>query len=112
MALAVIGSRTFQDYSYLKKTLQEYEGIQLIVSGGARGADFLAEKYAREFNVPIRIYVPDWQKYGKAAGPIRNRLIIDAADHVVAFWDGVSKGTKSSIDMAKEKGIPCDIYLI
>jgi hypothetical protein len=98
--VAVIGSRTFQDYSLLKATLDQIPGIQLIVSGGAKGADSLAEQYARENGIETPIFKPDWRKHGKIAGFLRNTTIVENSDMVVAFWDGVSNGTKNSIQTA------------
>ena len=103
MKVAVVGSRTFTDYILLKETLDKlYPNIQLIVSGGAQGADSLAEKYAQEEGIPTLIIYPEWKKYGKAAGFVRNKDIVGAGDILVAFWDGASKGTKDSIDFAKK----------
>jgi hypothetical protein len=99
MKIAVIGSRNFNDYKKLCETLSQYE-ISEIVSGGAKGADSLAERYSKEYDIKITIFYPDWKKFGKSAGPIRNKEIIDYCDRVVAFWDGTSKGTKSSINIA------------
>lgn len=110
MKLAVIGSRGFTDWNLLCKTLDNY-AIELIVSGHATGADQLAEKYADEFNIPTKIFLPEWDLYGKSAGAIRNKLIVDNADQVVVFWDGESKGSKISIDYAKSKGVPVDIII-
>lgn len=110
MKLAVIGSRDFTDWNLLCKTLDNYD-IELIVSGNATGADQLAERYAIEFKILTKIFFPDWRLYGKSAGAIRNKLIVDNADQVVVFWDGESKGSKISIDYAKSKGIPVDIIL-
>jgi hypothetical protein len=102
MKVAVIGSRSFNDYDEVKKTLKDIV-ITLIVSGGAKGADTLGERYADENNIPKKIFFPDWKKYGKKAGFIRNTEIINEADLVVAFWDGESNGTKDSIKKAKEQ---------
>jgi len=99
MKIAVIGSRNFNNYNKLCEILSQYE-ISEIVSGGAKGADSLAERYSKEYNIKITIFYPNWKKFGKSAGPIRNKEIIDYCDHVVAFWDGSSKGTKSSINIA------------
>lgn len=99
MKIAVIGSRTFSDYQKMKEFLDKKD-ISCIVSGGAGGADTLAEIYAKNKGIPTIIYNPDWNKYGKSAGFKRNELIIKTADEVVAFWDGKSKGTKHSIDLA------------
>ena len=101
MAFAVVGTRTFNDYELLKETLDKYV-IKKIISGGAKGADKLAEKYAKDNNIDIVIFLPDWAKYGKRAGPLRNILIVNECDTLIAFWDGESLGTKSSIDIAKD----------
>ncbi len=102
MKIAVIGSRNFADYELLKKTLSEITGITKVISGGAKGADSLAEQWAKENQIETVIYKPDWAKYGRGAGVVRNRLIIEDCDLCIAFWDGESKGTKSSIDHCKK----------
>lgn len=105
MKVAVVGSRSFEDYALLKKTLDElYPNITLIVSGGARGADSLSEQYAKEEGIRTLIFKPDWEKHGRAAGFIRNRDIVENADMVIAFHDGQSKGTANSIEIAKRLG--------
>lgn len=106
MKLAVIGSRDFDNYKQLKIVLNELLksfSINCIVSGGANGADSLAEKYARSNNIPIEIYKPDWEKYGRGAGFIRNTTIWDNSDLGIAFWDGKSKGTQHSFKIAKKQ---------
>lgn len=106
MRIAIIGSRSFDNYEYLKKCLLQYitKGSH-IISGGASGADSLAQQFAKEHGLPITIYYPDWNNLGKKAGFIRNKTIIENSDLVVAFWDGESKGTKSSIDLAMKEGL-------
>lgn len=99
MKVAVIGSRTFDNYDEVKNTLSTLK-ISLLVSGGAKGADSLGERYAKENNIETKIFHPDWDKYGKRAGFLRNSDIINEAELIVAFWDGQSKGTKDSIDKA------------
>ena len=105
--LAVVGSRSFNDYNLLKNTLDKYD-INKIISGGAKGADQLAERYAKENGIETLILKPDWKKYPRAAGIIRNKDIIGACTEVVAFWDGKSPGTKNSIGLAEEMGKPCN----
>lgn len=78
------------------------KSIELIVSGGAIGADKLAEEFSEEFDIPKKIFKPEWEKYGKSAGFIRNKKIVEASDIIFAFWDGISKGTKSTINLARE----------
>ena len=105
MNIAIIGSRDFNDYelivSEIKKLDLHTDDIK-IVSGGAKGADRLGEKYADDNNYEKIIYKAEWKRYGGGAGIIRNRLIIKESDIVIAFWDGKSKGTKSSIEIAKK----------
>jgi hypothetical protein len=104
MKIAIIGSRTFSDYDFLCLLMKTINiDIDEIVSGGASGVDSLAEHYANENNIPIKIFKAEWNKYGKAAGFIRNKLIIEYADKVIAIWDGKSKGTKNSIDLATKQ---------
>jgi hypothetical protein len=103
MKVAVIGSRSFNDYERLKDTLSKID-VSLLVSGGANGADKLGEQYANENNIPTKIFLPDWEKHGKAAGFLRNTDIINEADLVVAFWDQQSNGTRDSIQKAEKQG--------
>jgi predicted Rossmann fold nucleotide-binding protein DprA/Smf involved in DNA uptake len=96
MKYAVIGSRSFTDYQYVESILSQHN-ITMIVSGGADGVDTLAERYADYNNIPKLIIDAEWDKYGQAAGMIRNKLIIEASDIVIAVWDGISPGTKDAV---------------
>lgn len=106
MKLAVIGSRGFNDYALLSAILTEYYlecGTDLvIISGGARGADSLAERWADEHDLKKSIYLADWDTHGKSAGHVRNRVMAKECDEAVAFWDGVSKGSKGMIATVKK----------
>ena len=103
MKLAIIGSRGFTDYDLMKSNV-DLTTVDLIISGGAKGADSLAEKLANENQIPIKLFIPNWKTYGYQAGFIRNAYIIEEADKVIAFWDGKSKGTLDSINKAKKLG--------
>ncbi len=101
--LSVIGSRSFNDYDLLEKEINSLHfDIDLIISGGAKGADTLGEQYANKYGIKTMIFKPNWKKYGMSAGFKRNRDIIQKCDAVIAFWDGISKGTKNSLDTAKK----------
>lgn len=100
--IAVIGSRDFTDFSLLKDVLDAHGPMQL-VSGGAKGADALAELYAKQNGLEVQLFKPDWKMFGRGAGVIRNRQIVESSDYVIAFWDGKSRGTKSSIDYARKQ---------
>lgn len=103
MKVAVIGSRSFNNYDKVIQTLSKIK-ITEIVSGGAIGADKLGERYAIENGIPTKIFLPEWEKYGKSAGFKRNTQIIEEAEFIVAFWDMESKGTKDSIQKAEKQG--------
>ena len=105
--VAIVGSRGFSDSRLLASTMctvLEHYTITEVVSGGARGADTLGEQWAKAHGIPTRVFLPDWNRFGRSAGFRRNRDIIDNCELCVAFWDGESRGTKSSIDLAKQAG--------
>lgn len=109
MKLAIVGSRTFNDYPFMKKILQHYPCTK-IISGGAKGADTLAKRYSSETGIPIQEFKPNWDAYGKAAGFIRNEMIVKACDELVAFWNEISRGTAHSIKTAEKNNKPVHIY--
>ncbi len=109
MKLAVIGSRAFANHRLLADALEPLRAeLTEIVSGGARGADSLAERWARKNGVETRIFLPDHKQY-RHPYHHRNRLIVERCDKLMAFWDGHSTGTKYTIDYAKRMGRPVRI---
>jgi YspA, cpYpsA-related SLOG family len=110
MNLIVAGSRNFNDYELLKKSILEFikelgfNTYQIvIVSGGANGADKLGERFASEYyGMTVKRYLPDWNKFGKSAGYKRNELMAQNADACICFWDGESKGTNHMINLANQ----------
>ena len=116
MKVAIIGGRDFANYDLLKFKLLSYRAsITKIISGGALGADKLGEIYAKEHDIPTKIFEAEWnnfaepckiktnkngKEYNALAGFNRNANIIKNADFVVAFWDSVSPGTRDSIGKA------------
>lgn len=111
MHLAVIGSRHFADYAFLEATLDGLQvagllpAISTIVSGGAQGADSLAARYARERGLHLLVFNPDYATYGRRAPLVRNQLIVDAAEALVAFHDGQSRGTLHALRQARRRGL-------
>lgn len=111
--LAIVGSRTFNNYNKLKNELEPYkDNIGEVISGGARGADSLARRWAKENNIMYKEHLADWDLYGKKAGYIRNKKIIKECDGCVAFWDGISKGTKHSIELCEQYNKPVKIIRV
>jgi len=107
MILGIVGSRGFTDYALLCRVVGQVKGnVSIIVSGGAKGADTLAEKYARERGIELIVYPPNWALYGKSAGFRRNQTIVAHSDAIVAFWDGASRGTAHTIECARLAGVP------
>ena len=110
-SVAILGSRNFFDSDFLaiqiRKALKKWKldlsDIECIVSGGARGVDTMAEEFAIENGIPFKEFAPQWDYYGKAAGPIRNRAIMECVTHVLALPSCIySIGTKSAIKMARK----------
>ena len=107
----IAGSRGFSNYKLLReqcnKFLREKRKTSniIIVSGHARGADTLGEKYAQDEGFALEIYPAQWKKLGKQAGYRRNEQMAEVADALIAFWDGSSKGTKHMIDIMNEKNL-------
>ncbi len=114
MRVAIVGSRSFaglpQIIDYIDVELKSESDLS-IISGGAAGVDTVARDYAVKRNINFIELKADWRLYGRAAGPIRNKLIVDMADKVYAFWDGQSKGTLHVIEYAKKIGKPCQILV-
>lgn len=122
----ICGSRTFNNYQLLDEKCREIFNnisntvmygdykrditIMEIISGGAKGADELGERFAFNNSIEIKRFIAKWDRYGKQAGIIRNIEMInyaakkdDTEDYgmLIAFWDGKSKGTKQAIEYAK-----------
>lgn len=105
----IAGSRGFSNYKLLKEKCNEYlrekrkEYNIIIISGGARGADMLGEKYAQDEGFSLEVFPANWNKFGKSAGFKRNEQMAEVADALIAFWDGKSHGTKHMIEIMENK---------
>jgi predicted Rossmann fold nucleotide-binding protein DprA/Smf involved in DNA uptake len=101
--IAIIGSRDFKNKRLVDETMKpllDRFHITYIVSGGAKGADTLGVQWANKHNIPTKVHYPDFKKR-KRAYHFRNRLIVQDADIVVAFWNTHSTGTKYTMNYAK-----------
>lgn len=104
-----MGSR---DYPTPKQVIDFVNSLPLdtiIVSGGARGVDRIAVEAADRRGMSVQVFHAEWDKYGKSAGMIRNQYIVDYADSITAFWDGISKGTANTIERAKRARKPVTV---
>ena len=117
--IIIAGSRSMEDYSLMARTWREYTkkhgltvGRLTIISGGARGADKLAERLAKENGLKCDVMPADWKAQGRAAGQIRNAEMAKAAGadgRLLAFWDGQSSGTAGMIKQARSAGLRVEV---
>lgn len=106
MKIAIVGSRNLivnHFEAYLPADCTE------IVSGGAKGIDTCVRLWAEARGIPVTEFLPDYATYGRGAPLVRNRLIVEYADAVVAFWDGKSRGTAHTVAYARKKGKPVTV---
>ena len=115
LKIVIAGCRYYNNYNEAKEYIDfcireiKKNNTIVILSGGCRGADAIGERYAIENGYEIRKFVANWDKYGKAAGPIRNEQMAIEADYIICFWDYKSRGTKSMIENAKKYSKPYKI---
>lgn len=116
LRIIVAGGRDFNDYGLLKFELERFlnrhpERDIKIISGKAKGADSLGERFAHEVGLEVKEFPANWDEFGQLAGSIRNREMAKYATSgagegvLFAFWDGKSKGTKNMIDAANKYGL-------
>ena len=116
--VVIAGCRYYNNYDEAKVYIdlclsdirKKYEIV--ILSGCAKGADAIGERYAKENGFKIEKHPAAWNIYGKSAGPRRNKQMAEACDFVICFWDGQSRGTESMIEFAKQYNKPFRIKRI
>jgi uncharacterized phage-like protein YoqJ len=108
MKLAIVGSRS------LKINIERFvdKNATMIISGGAIGIDTAAANFAKNNNLPLCVFKPDYIKFGKSAPILRNKQIVKKADSILAIWDGKSRGTAHVIKLAKYFNKPTKICII
>ena len=115
--VVVAGSRNYNNYEEAKKFItnclsEEADKDIVFIVGSCRGADMLGERFAQEMGYKLESYPAEWSKYGKAAGPLRNKKMAEICDLVICFWDGKSRGSATMIDFARKLGKPVVIKYI
>lgn len=112
----IAGSRDFNDYELLRQVMNSLGFCDLgayqceVISGTARGADRLGEQWAREYGFSVIRMPADWESHGKAAGYIRNEEMAKIGTHLVAFWDGQSRGTRNMIHIAQREELKVHVH--
>lgn len=119
MKLIIAGSRSIDNIKHLYNAiltlgLEDYvrNEVTEIVSGGARGADYLGEVLANKLKIQLTTKPADWDKYGKSAGYRRNEEMSQYADACLVLYDGISKGSQHMIDLAKEANLKLWVYYV
>lgn len=109
MNVVIAGSRGFTDYKLLCETLDHLlprDVPVVILSGTARGADQLGERYAVDRGLAVHRFPANWKLHGKSAGFIRNEEMLRHADMAIFFWDDKSRGTAHAITTAAKLKVP------
>ena len=113
MKCIIAGSRSINSYVVVDHAIQESgwaDEITEVISGGASGVDALGEEWAYKNHRHLIVFPADWDTYGKSAGIRRNLQMAGYATHLVAIWDGKSKGTQHMIQAAKKAGLKVYVY--
>lgn len=111
----IAGGRNFTDLEGLRKVFEEWfkdksNDEVTVISDCAKGADQIGEKIAEMYGLKVERYRADWDRYGKSAGYKRNVVMAQNATHLLAAWDGKSKGTKHMINIAECADLVVKIY--
>ena len=107
MKIAIVGSRNIVTIDIGKYVSNDDE----IVSGGAVGVDRCAAEYAQKNGLKLTEFLPQYDRYGRAAPIVRNKQIVDYADKIIIFWNGTSKGSRSVINYAEKVGKTYEVIL-
>lgn len=109
MQLIIAGSRGITDLVMVFEKLDAITATVTeeitVISGGARGVDRLGETWAISRGHSLRVMRAEWDRYGKSAGYRRNQQMAQEGTHLIAIWDGQSRGTRHMIDIAREHGL-------
>lgn len=108
--VAIVGSRDYPDPDQVRAYVEQLPEGTVVVTGGARGVDKVAEEAARARGLPVEVLPADWERYGRSAGMRRNYEVLQRADEVAAFWNGESPGTQHMIELAQSSGRPLQIF--
>jgi hypothetical protein len=113
MRTIIAGSRTAIHYNDLIHAVAAAPWkLTMVISGAARGADALGERWARDNAIPLLRMPADWHTHGKRAGYFRNVEMADKAQALIALWDGASRGTAHMIETARSKGLLVSVWRI
>ena len=114
MRILVSGDRNWINGLAIRRELEKYPIDTIVIHGAARGADSMAGSIAKSLGMQVEVYPAQWDKYGKGAGPVRNKQMLDEGkpDKVLAFHEDIesSKGTKHMVKISQEAGISVEVF--
>ena len=113
MKVVICGSRDLENYQLVEEAVSRSGfSISTVLSGGSRGVDRLGITFACNHHHLVQVYMPEWERLGKRASAVRNREMVEAAEAVIAVWDGKSCGTCNMIELASNHSLPCFVLLV
>ena len=112
MRVAIVGSRHFSDPGRVTDYVNSLPARASIITGSASGVDAAATKAAREKGVPVQVIPASFDELADTAkSAVRNQRLVDACDVLVAFWDGSSKGTRTTVERALDSGKEVHVFM-
>ena len=111
--ILIAGSRTITDYQkFVNFIWKEISSEDIIISGGAKDIDTFAYNFARDNAIQINIFFPSWSEHGIKAGILRNEIMVKECDKALIIWDGISRGTQSTINFLEKYNKPYKLFMI
>ena len=112
LKLAIGGSRTIQQVNIARIIEDNFADPDVIITGGAKGVDSIAEDFARSHGIELVIFRPDYKAHLRGAPIRRNERIVNECSYLLAIWDGKSKGTRYTINYAIKMGKPVHVVRV
>jgi len=112
LKFAIVGSRHFADPARVTEYVGALPRGASIITGSASGVDAAATKAAREKGIPVQVLPASFEELADASkAAARNQRLVDACDVLVAFWDGSSKGTRTTVERALDSGKEVHVFV-
>jgi hypothetical protein len=112
MRVIIAGSRWIEDRGVFEAAIRESGfAITEVVTSNSRGVDKLAESWARERDLPLKVFPVEWSRFGGRAGIVRDQQMADHAEGLIAIWDGFSQGTQHMIELARNRGLRVHVHV-
>lgn len=105
MRLLVTGGRDFKQHNKIIDELNKLEGVTLLIEGGCKGVDEICRTWAQRKGIPTMTFFPQWDTYGKAAGPIRNEWMLKFGQPTFALVFPGGEGTKNCLKLIIKYGV-------